>query len=136
MIDENYNDLLDEMAAEEHADHTDLLSQEPADLPVESYGNQDINELVRHFDHKLDLPTRRAKMQRFAAKTIIHKYGLDRALAAVDAVGMCRGKEYAPTIYNLEDLRDKWTMLETYYQRKITAREPEVNARQVVEGFR
>lgn len=60
----------------------------------------------------------RQQYQRRAAKTLLQRHGIERVLGAIKAVEASKGERYAPVIPTLEALRDRWTELEIFYQRK------------------
>jgi hypothetical protein len=91
--------------------------QRAAEVAV--HGKPEINLLIEYFEEKMELKMPRAGKQRFAANTLIQQHGVSLALRAVDAVVAVRGRQYAPEILSLEDLRDKWNKLVAYYQRNV-----------------
>lgn len=53
-----------------------------------------------------------------AAIELVRDHGFDRSMAAVAYVATSRGKQYAPNIGSLEELRDKWVKLENFFARE------------------
>src|SRR5690349_12910399 len=80
--------------------------------------NPEIQSLIDYFEHSFGFKMPRAQFQRRAAKTLIQRVGLTAAIHMVDAAKLVYGKEYAPVIVSLEDLRDKWPKLRAYYDRR------------------
>lgn len=84
--------------------NTDVLSN--SDLEIE--------KVIDHFEKKFG-KMGRAKFQPAAASTLLERHGFNRVCAGINAAMQCRGEPYAPSIANIEDLRDKWIALETYF---------------------
>lgn len=94
--------------------------------PPQEYGNPDVNKVLKTFEEKFDLKLKRLPPQRFAAKRLITRYGLDKVLGGIHAAQIVRDEAYAPQILNIEDLWEKWDKLAAYYRKKHKQQESKV----------
>lgn len=92
----------------------ELTTTNVVEATPEEFGNSDINILVKAFEDQIGKMAR-MKQQRIAAKTLISRYTVERAVKAIEFYAQhARGMPYSPNIANLEDLRDRWVSLETF----------------------
>ncbi|GAB3068001.1 hypothetical protein [Pedococcus soli] len=105
-----------------------------SDPETVTYGQADINSIVKAFEQNLELKMPRAQFQRRAAKTLLQQHGYDRVAAAIAYVAATRDQEYVPQIVSLEDLRDKWNRLELYARKHSRSVDTDEAIRQMTEG--
>jgi hypothetical protein len=89
--------------------------------PAKDRRDPGVTEVVETFERALGLKLERMQFQRRAAKTLTHRYGIERVLTAIQVVVAARagGYRYAPLILSVEDLRDKWNKLDEFYKREV-----------------
>lgn len=78
------------------------------------YGDPEVNTVVAHFEKSMDTKMPRVAAQRRAASTLIKRHGVKNVIGAINFAGTLLGKDKKPQVYTLEDLRDKWKMLEVH----------------------
>ena len=92
------------------------LSKESSE--VVSYGNEEINKLVNHFEGKIGTFTRK-KMNRYAANRLLKKHGLKGVAGAINYAAQVRGQQYAPQVTSFLELEDKWLKLEAHAGKRV-----------------
>lgn len=77
-----------------------------------------VTQLIEHFEKHIGKLSR-STYQPMAAMELIKQHGFERSIAGVNAAAAVRDRKFAPSIANLEDLRDKWINLENFYHREM-----------------
>ena len=101
----------------------DILSlssfdEKPISQPsVKTYGDPDINKVIKAFTAQIGHMTKIA-FQRREANILIRQYGLDRVLGAINTVAEYRGVKFFPGVRNVADLREEWVALENFALRE------------------
>jgi hypothetical protein len=93
-----------------------------------SYGNPDINEILKSFTEVTGLRLVNVKRQRWAASTLLKVEPKSRILGAIQFIGATMSDRYAPRITDVEKLYWKWNELEIYGRKKASTM---VNNKQV-----
>ena len=57
----------------------------------------------------------KVKLNRYAAKRLLDKYGTDKVIKLIEFASEIQGKQYAPTINNILDLEQKIVSLMNFY---------------------
>lgn len=81
------------------------------------YGDKEIATVINKFELEIGIMPRKEK-QRQAAKTLLQRHGLDEVIDAINYAAEAQGEDFAPTIANLEDLRDKWINARSFFLKK------------------
>ena len=94
------------------------FDEKPISQPsVKTYGDPDINKVIKAFTAQIGHMTKIA-FQRREANILIRQYGLDRVLGAINTVAEYRGVKFFPSVKNIADLREKWVALENFALRE------------------
>lgn len=79
---------------------------------------EEVKEILRYFKKVYGIKSLPNQLvQLGAAQWLFNEKGLEKTKHAILAAYHCRGTEYAPSINNLMDLRDKYIQLEGYYMK-------------------
>lgn len=85
-----------------------------------SYGNPDINEILKSFTEVTGLRLVNVKRQRRFASTLLKVEPKSRILGAIQFIGATMTDRYAPRITDIEKLYYKWNDLEMYGRKKAS----------------
>lgn len=83
-----------------------------------NYGDPEVSTIVESFKEHFGT-TKTSKWDRFAAKRLASKHGVDRILAVIDALSMVGGDKYAPSVNNVSQIEEKWVAIIRFLGGKV-----------------
>lgn len=86
------------------------------------YGDMDIGRIVTAFTETFDT-TKTTKYDRFAAKRLASKHGVQAICGIIVLLGKKRDEQFTPVVANIADLEKKWVNVMNFLR---TNQEPEV----------
>lgn len=95
----------------ESLDNKDIYNKDNTKIVAKattSFGNEDINLIMKKLYDYLEVKPLRVKQQRWATQRLLKRYGLERSLGLVDAqIWLVENDQYAYKVNSIEDLWNK-----------------------------
>lgn len=89
------------------------------------YGDDNIGRVVTSFTETFGT-TKTSKYDRFAAKRLSDRYGVQAVTGVITLLGRKRDEPYAPVVGNIKQLEDKWVSVLNFLRKNDDIQEVDV----------
>lgn len=88
--------------------------------PQKEYGDPNINKIIGAFTESFGT-TKSSKYDRWAAKRLSDKHGVEPMITIIQLLASRRGDQYRPSVNSVSELERKWDSVASYLGRQIEA---------------